>query len=193
MKYGFPQHVTIGNECADALARRGAALCGSMAGEKALEQLELKASFVRARILRIQKWILTNQGPEKDGRGEERRKKAKESRAAKRELSELQREERHEDQQPQHWELEVLPEELEVLPEEPPALSPQQAQWARVVQRIHPSHSRFLATDTHWVCTRCGAQAAKEGRLRLALLAGPCKAPTPAAKSKLKKLHRVWA
>ena len=139
------------------------------------------------------KWILMSQGPEKDGRGEERREKAKKSRAAKRKLSELQREQQHEEEQPQQWELEVLPEELEVLPEEAPVLTPQQAQWARVALRLHPSHCRFLATDTHWVCTRCGAKAAKEGRLRLALLARPCKAPTPAAKSKLKKLHRVWA
>ena len=106
-------------------------------------------------------------------------------------MSELQREQQEEQEQPPQWELEVLPEELEVLPEVVPALSPQEIQWGKVSERTHSSHTRFLETSTHWVCTRCGAQAAKEGRLRLALLAVPCKAPSTAAKLKLKKLQGV--
>ena len=57
--------------------QRGVALCGNMAGEKALKEVERRTFCVRTRLLRIQKWTLKNQGPEKDGRGEERRHQAK--------------------------------------------------------------------------------------------------------------------
>ena len=129
-------------------------MCGSMACENAWKEAERRAFCVRARLLRIQKWILKDQGPEKDGRGEERRRQAKTGRAAKRKLSELQREQAEEQQQPPQQELEVLPEIV-------PVKAPQEIQWERVSERTHSSHTRFLATDTQWVCTRCGAQAAK--------------------------------
>ena len=185
LKHRQEAHVSIGNECADALAKRGAALCQDEAAIASLKKVEATAAMIRARLARIQSQILEVHGPELDGAGEEVRLRNKASRRTrnKRKRSEAQLEERAEEE-----------------PEEPPlhepfvlevGEAPVPTRWDQVKPRVHLSHRTFVNTPSHWVCARCASQVAKQGQIRISGLARPCLPASKGGLAKLRALHKV--
>ena len=177
--------MSIGNECADALAKRGAALCQDAAAIASLKKVEATAAMIRARLARIQSQILEVHGPELDGAGEEVRLRNKASRSTrnKRKRSEAQLEERAEEepQEPPLHEAFVL----EV------GEAPVPTRWDQVKPRVHLSHRTFVNTPSHWVCARCASQVAKQGQIRISGLARPCLPASKGGLAKLRALHKV--
>jgi hypothetical protein len=77
-----PQRVLSGNECADALAKRGSKLAGlELEVLSRVQRADDKAQLVRNRLLCIQMHILKTQGVERTGADEERRQQVKTTRA----------------------------------------------------------------------------------------------------------------
>ena len=201
----IPQHVLTGNECADALAKRGAELARIRPAQLAqVRCFDLKAAKVRRRLLAVQELVLAECGPDRaeEEAGRDRAAATRRRRGVKHKAG-------------GNWIRDDPVEPLPPCPPPPAAATGQQEEEApgptspdvsrrassdvtrerreqviaAVRAKAHPSHDLAGNLEVVWCTACCSVTSVSKGRLTL--LAKPCRRKaTERARSRVDGLER---
>ena len=209
LEHQIPQHVLTGNECADALAKRGAKLARVRPEQLTqVKRFDEKVAKVRRRLLAVQELVLTECGPDRAVEEEGRRDPAvcaKRRRGTKRRAGDIwvNAEDFAEPAPPCPpppaegcCSAAARPQQESAPSPDAPLKTPSGVARERREQaidavrvRAHPSHNLRGNMETVWCTACCSVTSVGNGRLNL--LAGQCRHKcTQRARARVDQLER---